>query len=275
MAGFCVASVLVGCGASAQLVLQKPLTDQCNSTGLRGCPQLTEGILLFVDGKEKEARPKIVSAALSNSPGQVQMFVKLLRAMSKMPGADSFMGPLKDVADFLAEAPRDKEGSKAKLGEVASRGTPERTPSRADGEPKAHETASARTAEPVRDLSKWFGATTIPAMDSVARACSPEGSFWPLGAAGMGICARVLEGPLIVSDLHFPSTCNGDLFALAGSVSEPDWMILDQAGTSTNISAAAMVIAEHAYLVVGVMAPAEIKLSPDVRCSVTWAGWKP
>ncbi|HEY3746438.1 MAG TPA: hypothetical protein VGL17_09370, partial [Gemmatimonadaceae bacterium] len=90
-----------------------------------------------------------------------------------------------------------------------------------------------------------------------------------------GVCTRVLEGPLIVSDLHFPSTCSGDLFALAGSVSEPDWMILDQAGTSTNISAAAMVVAEHAYLVVGVMAAADVKLKPDVRCSVTWAGWRP
>jgi hypothetical protein len=49
--GLAALSWLVGC-ASSRLVLQTPIAEQCTSAGLEGCPALTEGVLLFVEGDQ-------------------------------------------------------------------------------------------------------------------------------------------------------------------------------------------------------------------------------
>jgi hypothetical protein len=38
-----------GCGA-AQLAMKGPISNQCASTGLKGCPELTDGVMEYVGG---------------------------------------------------------------------------------------------------------------------------------------------------------------------------------------------------------------------------------
>src|SRR5438445_11895886 len=91
----------------ARYVLEKPIADKCSGTGLRGCPELTDGILVYIEGDRSDASRKIATAAAANEPHDVRAFAEKLRTISRLPGADSFSAPLKDVIDLLANAPAE------------------------------------------------------------------------------------------------------------------------------------------------------------------------
>jgi hypothetical protein len=60
--------VLVGCGAATALI-KAPVEQQCAGYGLKGCPDLVDGVLLYVDGDKigakVDARPSSTSAPLT------------------------------------------------------------------------------------------------------------------------------------------------------------------------------------------------------------------
>src|SRR5882672_11875625 len=85
--------VLTSC-ASTRIVLEKPISDGCVSSGLQGCPELTDGILLYVEGDQQSAGAKIKAAVHENEPREVMAFANGLKLLSALPGADSFMGPM-------------------------------------------------------------------------------------------------------------------------------------------------------------------------------------
>jgi len=54
-----VAFCATGCGASAaRYVLESPISERCTSAGLKGCPQITDGILLVVEGDKEGGTAK-------------------------------------------------------------------------------------------------------------------------------------------------------------------------------------------------------------------------
>ncbi|HEX3344933.1 MAG TPA: hypothetical protein VHS09_10190, partial [Polyangiaceae bacterium] len=100
--------VLPGCGA-AQVVLKGPLADKCTDAGLRGCPELVDGVLEYVEGNKPAGTAKLKKAAAANAPDKVQEFAAMLQPLMKLPGVESYTGPLKEIVDLLANAARNAD----------------------------------------------------------------------------------------------------------------------------------------------------------------------
>jgi hypothetical protein len=97
----------IGCGAA----MKSAVTDQCNASGLKACPELAQAIVLQVDGKSDEAAAQFQLVAQRNSPEKVQMVMK---AIEMVPGVDlSFATPPKS-------APKAKTASEKDAPELAA-----------------------------------------------------------------------------------------------------------------------------------------------------------
>jgi hypothetical protein len=120
-------------------------------------------------------------------------------------------------------------------------------------------------------MSRWRGGTVIPAAEKESVQCGLSAQTG--GGKSVGYCARVGRGPLIVTDLHVPSTCSADLFALGGSITAPKWIAYMPKNTPTHITGASLAVDEGGDLVIGITAPSEARIGRDLACSMTWAGW--
>lgn len=94
--------ILVGCGSSVQVVLKSPVESKCKSSGLKGCPELTEGVLVYVDGDEAKGKDMLIKGAAANAPADVKKFAKQVKKLKKIPGAESYTKKIVEVAKILA-----------------------------------------------------------------------------------------------------------------------------------------------------------------------------
>jgi hypothetical protein len=115
--------VLWACGGGISMVLKSPVESKCGGAGLKGCPELTDGVLLYVEGKEPEGKDKLIKGAAENAPEKVQEFAKQLKLLKDVPGVASHMKKVLEVADILAKAGKDSKGKGGKGGDSPS-GTP-------------------------------------------------------------------------------------------------------------------------------------------------------
>jgi hypothetical protein len=93
-----------------------------------------------------------------------------------------------------------------------------------------------------------------------------------------GYCVRVARGPLVITDLHTSSACPAELFALSvepGDLSTPRWAVYGQPSSAMNVSAGSLVVRDNEHFVIGVMSSSDQKMKRDIRCAVTWSGWRP
>lgn len=93
--------VCSGCGGSASLVLKTPVSNQCAQAGLVGCDELSEGVLLFAEGKQGEGAAKLQAGAAQNPPEKVKQFAAQLDTLSSLPGAGKYAGALRGVVATL------------------------------------------------------------------------------------------------------------------------------------------------------------------------------
>ena len=71
---FVMIPLLVGCaGVSVQAAIKTPLDDKCGQAGLQGCPELGEGILLYIEGDEVKGKEMVLRAAGQNTPANVNV----------------------------------------------------------------------------------------------------------------------------------------------------------------------------------------------------------
>jgi len=137
--------------------------------------------------------------------------------------------------------------------------------------------SNAPMALPVLPVGAIEGRTVVPATDEGNRSCVMSGIMSPSGDSSRGYCVRVARGPLVVTDLHSSSACPAELFALAvvpGDLSTPRWAVYGQASSAINLSSGALVVREGEQFVIGVMSPSDRKIKRDIRCAVTWSGWR-
>ena len=119
------AAALTGCSAS--MIIKQPVVDQCQGAGLRGCDQLTDGVLAYVDGDQEAGRAKLVAGAAQNNPEDVRKFAQMLTALRDLPGMSEQMGPIGEVAAILAgeDASTTGPGAVAPVGAKTSAGSDE------------------------------------------------------------------------------------------------------------------------------------------------------
>jgi hypothetical protein len=247
------AVALTGCGG-ASFMLKSPVADQCKDAGLKGCEQLTDGVLGFVDGSDKEAaKQKLAKGAAQNEPAELASFAAKLKTVAKLPGLDGFWPQLSEVATLL-------EGGSGGMG-----ATP--PPARSAGETGAR--ASAPTAG--NDDARTRTTTAIVAGHARAYACNPMGktSQAYVGAT----CLRLGIGPLVVTDLVAGGACAGDVVVLSGGVDAPTWVLAAAPREHLGMHGARLIVAAEDELVVAVRSAGP--LARDAACGVTVSTRKP
>lgn len=92
--------VLGGCGATSMMI-KAPVAEQCTAQGVKSCPELVDGVLMYVDGDKVGAKAKFKVVASQNSPEALKQFAQ--RLTSAVPGGAAVSGPLGEVALLITE----------------------------------------------------------------------------------------------------------------------------------------------------------------------------
>lgn len=105
--------LLAACGGSIQVVLKPPVEDRCTKAGLQGCPEFTQGVLLYIEGDEANGKAMVEKGAAANAPAKVRKFAKMIKKLKKIPGASSYTVKIVEVADIILatskKAPTDPD----------------------------------------------------------------------------------------------------------------------------------------------------------------------
>jgi hypothetical protein len=247
-----ILSLSAGCNASVQLVLKQPIQQQCSSAGLHGCDELTDGVLLYVQGEHDEARKKLHLGAAKNEPGHLHAFAEKIRDLKGIPGADEYAGPLIEVAEILAP-----ESGKART---------------------SHEDVETRTSVASPDDRAAPGArsvagTSVPAADSRARACQlyADAAWDPDPDATVARCINVATGPAIMTDVQTTGMCH-DLLAIgAGNPQNPRWVLVGQPSSIVAVHGARYPVASGEALFIAQAGARADTLAHGDACMITWA----
>lgn len=203
-------------------VLKSPAQDQCTSLGLEGCPELTEGVLAYVEGDQNRAVAKLVQGAAKNQPAKVQEFANALRTLSSLPGAEGFAQPMNEVASLLAKEAEKAPAAPAPVasGEAVAHAAPKAAGARAKPEASSRERSPGGRDDVLLALSAPIdpsrAVTESVAISSVETPVPCE----PGGVSGTCIPRRV--GPMIVTDILAMRGCPDRL--VIGSTSSRDGM---------------------------------------------------
>ena len=304
-----VVAMLAGC-ATTRVALEKPVTGQCENSGLKECSAITEGVIMYVDGDQRLAYQKLHIAAGTNEPDDVIAFAAGLKNVGREPVAARHTAAIDEIAELLTREAREaakrldaKEAQRAvtRRRKLAASNAKSSQEKRSDGDnasssdtattaratvegPNAESDAPAKgkTSPPSTGalplaISQLEGRTVIPATDEDNRACLMSGIMSTAAQSSRGYCVRVARGPLVVTDLHSSNACPAELFALAvvpGDLSTPRWAVYGQASSSMNVSAGSLVVRDDEQFVIGVMSSSEQKMKRDIRCAVTWSGYR-
>lgn len=203
-----------GCGG-ASIILKPPIVDRCSSAGLKGCEQITDGVIQWVEGHKDEGRDLIERGAAKNAPKEVRTFSTGLRLVANMPGMESYAQDLKSIADVLED----------------------QAPAKAKSEPVAQ--SDAKTL----DVTRVRAGAINPANGTD---CST-----PMGASR---CQRALIGPAVVASLVFSGRCGVGSAAIVGDLEQPRWEVAIPANTAMGLTSLALPLTEGERLTIAVAA---------------------
>jgi hypothetical protein len=247
-----LAITISGCGG-ASFVLKSPVADRCRDAGLRGCDDLVDGVVGYVDGSDKEsAKTKIRKGAAENEPEPVAKFAGQLKAVGKLPGLDSYSPTLVEIASLL-------EGAGSTPGGHA--------PGAVAGSTSTTNASSAASNDDARTKTT----TAIVAGHARAYACTPLGkSTQSLAGA---TCLRLGIGPLVVTDVVSSSSCPGEVVVLSGAADAPSWAVSAAPRERMGIHGARLVVAPEDELIVAVHTNGPP--TRDLSCAVTLSTRRP
>jgi hypothetical protein len=246
----------VGCGSA---MLKPPISEGCKSSGLKGCDDITDGVIAFVDGDQQKGTVAIAKGAAANAPGELQAFITVLRNLEKIPGTSSFMKPIMEVVAIL-EAKVEEGGGPpgaTSAGESGGAAEAQRTTVAA---PTITLPDRLTIVTAAHDLDNLVSGTVTPSKHPHIRDC---GELLPYGE-GNARCLRLRKGPFVVTDLSSTPSCK--LFVAAGDPDDgADWILSD----GLNVHGARLVVKEGRRVVVGVLR------GEDENCSLTYGGFRP
>jgi len=91
---------------AAQLLLRDKLDTACTDAGINQCGDITQGVLLFLEGNPTGGRQSLRSAAQANTPDQVKNYAQIIiaigGALNGIQDAQPYIRPVLDAANFLA-----------------------------------------------------------------------------------------------------------------------------------------------------------------------------
>ncbi len=258
-----------GCLATASVVVKAPVEQRCNSVGLKGCPEVVDGVVAYLNGDKKLAEEKLRSGAAKNTPEQVRAFAEVLRDVSSVPGASEYAKPINEVALLL-------------LGEL-----PPSPPVPLIPPPPLQSGGSAAVNE-APDTPPKEAIATVLALQALSAGVDPNrvrtetvsltepGNVNTCDIAGtVGQCSPRRQGPLFVTDVIAQAGCPGRLFVGAVIPNKGSMALSWFVEASSNALTGARLFVEGGEWLVVIFVPAA-KMDPkDPRCSVTWSGFRP
>jgi len=255
---------LAGCGGGASLVLKAPIADKCAESGLKACDTITEGALLFAEGKKAEGKAKLQEGVAANSPDDVRTFARAVRLIGSLPGVNKYAGVAVEIATFLdAEAPASAStavtasaGAGASASQAPQGGLVEYVP-------------SPRPA-PQESAGRTRTVSTVVVGHPRAFACSPLAKSNVAGLAS-STCVRVATGPAVVTDLHASAACSADIFVLAGAVDAPSWHILAGPREGLHMHSGKLTLTADDDLIVGLHPTSSATPAREAACAITWS----
>jgi hypothetical protein len=231
---FCLLPILCACGG-VEIVLKSPVESQCGKHGLKGCPDLTAGFILYVKGDKPHGKEKLLLGASANAPAKVKEFAQALRELEKIPGTGSYMKQVYEIIDILASG----GGGPAGPG-PAGPGPAGPGPA---GPPAGGTIASLATSQKV--------------------SCGTVGQF--------GACAWVVAGPVVVTNVAVDPTCPGPVatgVSASGPVlALPRWIMISPHGLPAGQT---VQVGPGESLFMGVQSA----FVNDPRCTITWTGYR-
>lgn len=276
-----LAVALTGCSATQTLV-RDPLADKCKETGLKGCEDLADGFLLYVEGQKPLGYDKVKQGVSVNmgKPEQIKLFVGAARLLQKAPGVGPYLKtaePILDMMDAAAE-----EGLRRKAERAAERA--ERDQDREEkaaaalGDPppprppKAEPKEAPAVGAPVRAGRLRAGTAVVPGASKATPCRALSGT--PVGSIEGSLCLPLFLDSLTVTDFQTPGGCPYELVLLAGDPEAPGWFLLVPPGSAASLHGGALPVGEGDRLVLVARPVGGKPLAPLGSCSATWAGSK-
>ncbi len=258
-----------GCGA-ASMVIKPPVEQKCASYGLRGCDQLVDGVVLYVNGDKDAAVLALKRGAAANSPAQLRPFAGAIKSViSGETGqeiaeilADDVQAPAGPVVvaattnmDGATTGPASAPGSGATATPVATQSVPRTDP--------VLENLALALAAAV-DPSRLFTESVSPQREPTKTVCEVAGSN--------STCVRKGTGPFVITDAITPSACKADLFIGASDYTgKMSWLVQTN---SPGFHGAHFLLRSDQWLTVAARG-VPTNADGDDRCIVTWAGFRP
>lgn len=269
---------LTACSAlPVSALIRAPVDSKCQSYGLRGCPELVDGAIAYVEGNKPLAIQKLDAARALNTPAQLKQFAAALRTIGE--ASDSGQ-PLVEVAALLSGEGQDAKIVVSDASHVAGPAQPPAPITTPSGPTAVAPAASADNGrrrsrseeyvllaltapnDPMRQVTE-----TVLVSDAAAATCQILGSA--------GTCARRRQGPVIVTDVVASEECGSRVYLLAAESDTPAFGYLWMLPTRPEgIHGGRFAVRGGEWVFVGVKPP--IKPQPNDRaCFVTWSGFVP
>ncbi len=263
----CAFLVFAGCTGTAQLVLKPPIREKCEDVGLRGCDELSDGVVLFVDGDKDAAIKEIKRGAAKNAPEKLREFASAVKLLKAIPGAQQYTGPLLEVADLIVP----DEGKPGSKGPHKSAAPSRSTKNAASSESTASESTASEPgeAQPAPDPIGRITFSLVPSVDTRARACSLFSEARWDADRWTSRCVRVVHGPIVVTDVQAGDTCHDRLVVGSGDPINPRWVIVGQSASSIAVHGAALFVPDGDGLFVAQASSGETPSQTDSSCLVT------
>ncbi|HEX2734916.1 MAG TPA: hypothetical protein VHM70_25095 [Polyangiaceae bacterium] len=274
--------LLTACAGMSGALIKTPLQQQCQGAGLKACPELSEGVALYIDGDKAGSTEQLRVVALSNSPQQVQVAAKAIVALSEIPAARNYAKPFADVAkQLLSMSAHPAIDASAQLAVGVSSTS---APSTTQQSPPMSNPYDAQLSERQAALRSAADRVAVAPVDPSR--LETRSTSLTLGGARCSVfgsdalCVRLLDGPFILTDYTSLGGCPDLLYLGAAPLEDnvdsqlriqPDWLLpVKDSGA----------FGAHFYVnggtrLVAAVRPGGKELSRDPRCVITWSGFKP
>lgn len=256
-----ISLMVCACGAASALggsaLIKAPIEKKCSQYGLKGCPELVDGVILYVEGDEGAATQKMRRAASKNVPEEVQRLAQVIAAT--VPGEAGA-----EIAAILT--------GEVLSGDGASQPEPRNDASEDDGSPTAQ--PSPRTLARLEHVQLALSAQADPlrlTTESVTPLRNPDKASCEVGGSG-AVCVRLEVGPLVVTDAMTPPGCATELVIGATDASGRFGWI---AHTNAPGFHGARYFVRPSQWVIVAARNMPLDDEGDDRCYVTWAAFKP
>lgn len=253
------------------MMIKAPVEQKCAGYGLKGCDQLVDGVVLYVNGDKDAAVLALKRAAAANSAAQLRPFAGAIKTVISGETGDQIAAILSgDVRaptavvvsasatnmDGVTPAPSVVQGS------VVATPQPAPAPSVARSDP-AFEHLELALAAPV-DPSRLFTESVSPQREPTKTVCEVAGSN--------STCVRKGTGPFVITDAVTPVSCKAELFIGASDYTgKMSWIVQTNA---PGFHGARFLLRSDQWLTIATRG-VPTNADGDDRCIVTWAGFRP